>query len=169
MYHAKKQKIITWIVFGIYLLLLVWLVLFKFSTDFTELPHIRKINLIPFQESVIVNGQLRVSEIVYNILVFVPLGVYAGIFKPDWSWFKRMLSCLCFSFVLEVLQFILAIGASDITDLLANTLGGVAGIGICTLFEKIGKEKFVVVINGIGLIIAVFAGVMLGILWMANR
>lgn len=32
----------------------------------------RNINLIPFKEAMILNGKLELSEIIYNILVFVP-------------------------------------------------------------------------------------------------
>lgn len=59
--------------------------------------HIRAfsyINLIPFKESMIVIGQLEIEEIIYNILVFVPLGVYVSIIFNKWS-FRKKYYLLC--------------------------------------------------------------------------
>lgn len=83
MFQSTKQKRLSCIVFGIYFFLLVWLVLFKFATSLSKLPSIRGINLIPFyydQET-----SAHVKEVLYNIIVFVPLGVYVQIFKEDWK------------------------------------------------------------------------------------
>lgn len=168
MLQTKKQKTITWGVFGIYLFLLAWLILFKFSTDFTQLGHMRTINLIPFKESVIVNGRLFLDEIIYNILVFVPFGVYVNIFKNDWSFVTKIIPSLCLSVIFEVVQFALAIGASDITDVIGNTLGGIIGLLLYSLFKKLFRNKSVTIINSLGLIIEILAFVMLGILLVAN-
>lgn len=168
MFLTKKQKTITWGVFGIYLFLLAWLILFKFSTDFTQLGHMRNVNLIPFKESVIVNGRLFLDEIIYNILVFVPFGVYVNIFKNDWSFAAKILPPLCLSVIFEVVQFALAIGASDITDVIGNTLGGIIGLLLYSLFKKLFRNKSVTIINILGLIIEILAFVMLGILLVAN-
>ena len=169
MFHSKGQKIVSYIVFGIYVILLIWLILFKFSTNFHDLPRIRNINLIPYGESVVINGKIFFGEIFWNILVFVPLGVYLSIFKYNWSFVKKAVPCFLLSFLFEIIQYVFAIGASDITDLIGNTLGGIAGIAICTLFKRLFKEKFITIINSIGLTIEVLAVLMLGILFVANR
>ncbi len=169
MFKTKRQRSFSVVVFAIYMLLLVWLILFKFATNLNDLGHIRNINVIPFRESMIVNGKLDLSEIIYNILVFIPLGVYIDIFKNDRSIIKKIIPCFCLSLLFESLQFIFAIGASDITDIIGNTLGGLIGIVICKLFEKIFKGKFITIINCIGLIIEILGLVMIGILLFANN
>ena len=58
-----------------------------------------------------------------------------------WHIIKKISIAFFISFGIEVLQFILAIGATDITDLIANTIGGVIGVGIFYLFNKIFKNK----------------------------
>ena len=168
MFNSKNQKTMSFIVVGIYLFLLVWLIIFKFNTNFTDIDHIRSINLIPFKESVIVNGRLNIQEILYNVLVFVPLGVYINIFKNDWSFAKKILPALCLSIIFELVQFIFAIGASDITDVIGNTLGGIVGLICYIIFKKIFKYKTITIINVNGLIIDVFAIAMLAILLIAN-
>jgi len=171
MLETKKQKNVSIVVFGIYLVLLSWLILFKFSINFSNLGHIRNINLIPFHEPLIINGKVQFREIYYNVLVFVPFGVYLHIFKFDWSFLKKIVPCLCLSLIFEVLQFIFAIGASDITDVMANTLGGMIGIAAAILFHKIFKNKFITIVNVLGLIILSLAILMIGlltILWNRN-
>lgn len=73
----KKQnnlsKTIISLSFIIYLLLLTWIIVFKFRLDITSLKYIRSINLIPFKANPIVNGM---RETMINLLLFVPLGMY---------------------------------------------------------------------------------------------
>ena len=52
--NEKKSKALL-VVFGIYLALLVWCILFKFALRPEEIPHLRGINLIPYAASVVVN------------------------------------------------------------------------------------------------------------------
>lgn len=72
MFCSKVQKTISYVVFVVYFLLLIWLILFKFSTSFHDLTHIRNINLIPFGGSAVINGKISFREILWNILVFIP-------------------------------------------------------------------------------------------------
>ena len=46
-----------------------------------------------------------------------------------------------FSLFLETLQYLLAMGASDITDVINNTLGAVIGVLLWKAFRKIAGEK----------------------------
>lgn len=71
--NEKKSKALL-VVFGIYLALLVWCILFKFALRPEEIPHLRGINLIPYAASVVVNGKVQISEIIENMLVFLPFG-----------------------------------------------------------------------------------------------
>ena len=90
MFGSSKQRMVSRIVFGIYLFLLVWLVLFKFATSLSELPSIRGINLIPFYYDQETGTHLK--EVLYNIIVFIPLGVYVQIFKEDWKLIKKCMA-----------------------------------------------------------------------------
>lgn len=42
-----------------YLTALSWIIIFKLQFSIADLPHLRNINLIPFAESVIVNGTVH--------------------------------------------------------------------------------------------------------------
>ncbi len=168
MFLSNQQKVLAKTVFGIYTLLLVWLILFKFSVDFSDLPQIRNVNLVPFGESVIINGNISLSEIVYNILVFIPLGVYVNVFWNEWSFGKKILPILGCSLGFEVIQFVFGIGASDITDVIGNTLGGIAGLFLFMLIKRLFRAKTVTAINTVGLTVESIALVFIAILTIAN-
>lgn len=137
----KREKITTFILLGIYLILLTWIILFKTQFSISQIGHIRSLNLIPFGASVIVNGKLDFDEIVINAIVFIPVGVYMGMLFPDWSFMKKLCPAVGLSFVYEVLQFIFALGATDITDLITNTSGGAIGLFVFAALSTIlGKR-----------------------------
>ena len=118
-----KRKKWTMGLYFVYLAFVVWVILLKFNITPADLPHLRNINLILYGDSGIINGQLDVRELVENILIFVPFGVYAGMLVKERSWWKVILAGAGFSLILETLQYVFAIGASDITDVINNTLG----------------------------------------------
>ena len=48
---------------------------------------------------------------------------------------------MCVSLLFEIVQYTFAIGRSDITDIIENTLGGCIGIFVYNIFKWIFKEK----------------------------
>ena len=64
--------------FFIYLAFVICVILLKFSTSPDALPHLRNINLIPYGDCLMVNGNLNIRELAENILIFVPFGIYGG-------------------------------------------------------------------------------------------
>ncbi|MEK4511501.1 VanZ family protein [Paenibacillus sp. FSL K6-2524] len=151
----RRQKIFTMSLLVVYCLALTWIILFKMCFSFQDLPNFRGVNLIPFVGSVIINNQIDFNEIMNNILIFVPFGIYISMLKPDWTFLKRVAPIASVSLVFEVFQFIFAIGATDITDFIGNTLGGLLGIGVyfvlCKLFKtEIKTNKILNVIALIG-------------------
>jgi len=101
------------------------------------------------------NGILGLREIADNIMLFIPFGIYISVLKSEWSLLKRVLSAAGLSLAFEVAQFIFALGRTDVTDLLGNTLGGVIGIGVYALALRILKERTFKAVNIIALILTV--------------
>ena len=161
--NEKKSKALL-VVFGIYLALLVWCILFKFALRPEEIPHLRGINLIPYAASVVVNGKVQISEIIENMLVFLPFGLY-----PDSEIQNRILLASGLSLFFEVTQYIFAIGASDITDVIDNTLGAVIGILLYLGMKKIWKEKTGKIITILGAVLEVLFLALLFFTFAANR
>lgn len=97
---------------------------------------------------------------IMNVVIFIPLGVYAGILFKRWSIWRRIILFFLISLVCEVSQYILNIGASDITDIINNTLGGIIGLIIYKIIEKLLKngvkvEKVINIIASIGTILMI--------------
>ena len=69
--------------FFIYLAFVIWVILLKFSTSPDALPHLRNINLIPYGDCLMVNGNLNIRELAENILIFVPFGIYGGMLARE--------------------------------------------------------------------------------------
>ena len=159
----KKEQKLTKILLGIYLILLTWLILFKMQLPLNGWVPYRSINLIPFGASVIVNGTVDFHEILYNGLVFLPFGLYLGMLHPHWSWWKSLLVIAGVSLAYETLQYLLAMGASDITDLIMNTAGGALGLLVFAVLLRTAGEKVLLVLNRIALVgtILVVAGISL--------
>ena len=112
--------------------------------------------------------QLYISEIINNIIVFVPVGIYICMLKENWSILRKISVGFFISLGIEVLQFILSIGATDITDLIGNTLGGIIGIGVFYLFSKLFKNKTNSIINTLALIATILLLAFISILLIAN-
>lgn len=133
---------------ALYLLVLVWLVLFKFSYDLPSvlLDHqTRSVNLIPF-----IGGISR--EMIDNFIVFIPFGLLLGVNLKLTGISEKLFYIFTFSFAVESLQFVLAIGTTDITDVIMNTLGGLFGLALYDFGKKYIHSKkldLFIVVTGI--------------------
>ena len=168
MFKSKSQKNFSNIVFVIYFVLLIWLVLFKFNINLREMSFFRSVNIIPFYYDREIGFAFHFKEVLYNVLIFIPLGFCIDIYKSDWSFFKKILPCLSISLLFEIMQFVFALGASDITDIITNTAGGIVGIILCLLFKKMFPQKHITIINILGFIAEILAILLLAILLIAN-
>lgn len=74
------------------------------------------------------------------------------------------------SLIFELTQFILALGACDITDLINNTIGGIIGISIYFMLTKIFKSKLILnkIINIFSSFSTICFVLLLTILFMYN-
>lgn len=164
----RKENYLTKVLFIFYIFALIWIILFKMQFSFKGLVTSRSINLIPFGESMMVNGMIDVKEIIANVLIFIPFGIYISMLKSEWTFIKKVGSGFIISFAVEILQFIFAIGASDITDIIGNTLGGIIGIGIFYAFYKVFREKATKIINVVALIFTVLISAGIGFILIVN-
>lgn len=150
--EKSSQSKLTLGLFAVYLLVLIWIIVFKLQLSFETMPSFRGLNFVPFAGTVVKNGRLDYNEIILNIIIFIPFGLYLSMIKPHWSFWKRILPIAGTSLLFELSQFVFAIGATDITDLIGNTLGGAVGMGLYFIFCKILKEKAHKILNIFALI-----------------
>jgi glycopeptide antibiotics resistance protein len=123
--------------FVVYLVLLAWAVVWKFEAPYVgaaaSLP--RPIKLIPFVPSAEA-GASAPFEVVANVVLFVPFGIYVGLLVPTWPWWKWTGVFVGASLVLEGTQHVLSTGSFDTTDVIVNTVGGLAGVGLLALVRR---------------------------------
>ncbi|MBD3109228.1 VanZ family protein [Bacillus sp. AGMB 02131] len=133
-------NILLYSVFAFYLVIL-------FGLLFMKAHSFSSINIVPFHSigSYLFsdNKLLRAfafSNVVGNIVLFVPLGVYLPLFIQEKSILKNISWIILISTLVEILQFVFKVGASDIDDVILNGLGGFIGI----IAYRILLKKFVV-------------------------
>ncbi len=76
------------------------------------------------------------GEVAANIALFVPFGLYLGSLAPRWSWWRTAAVFAGASVALETLQYLFAVGSSDITDVIDNVAGGLVGIAMVALARR---------------------------------
>jgi glycopeptide antibiotics resistance protein len=141
------------VLFIVYLIAIFWILLFKLGVRFSYTGN-SSVNLIPFSE------HIDAAEIISNVLIFVPLGMYAGVLFTRWSFGTKLLFIFLTSLMFEALQFILKIGVFDITDMITNTSGGIIGLMIFEAIKKVLKDrvkaqKFINIIAAIGTVLMI--------------
>jgi glycopeptide antibiotics resistance protein len=122
--------------FAIYVLLLVWIVMWKLGMPHLGDGHLRQLKLVPFVASGLHGGSAP-AEVVVNLLLFVPFGLYLSCLKPAWPWVRAALTMCGVSVAMEGAQYVLAVGSSDVTDVITNTAGGVAGLALVALIRHV--------------------------------
>ena len=152
MKEDNKTNKLTNVLFIIYLIALFWILLFKFGVRFSYMEN-RNVNLTPF-------AKIDVAEIILNVVIFIPLGIYAGVLFKRWGFVKKLFFFFLISLMFEGLQFIFRIGAFDITDIITNISGGIIGSLIFEAIEKlfnnsVKSRKFITIIAAIGTVLMI--------------
>ena len=159
------MKKTTHILFTIYIFLVIWTILFKLSVSIDQLPHFRSINLIPFYYPNKTTYQIR--EVLDNLIIFIPFGLYLKTLNINSD--RTIFLGFLLSISLELSQYIFCLGASDITDLIGNTLGSGVGAVLFAFFGKIFPKKRMSMINGIGAVVEVVGIGLLSMLFVTNK
>lgn len=128
-------RVLLSVLLALYLPLLAWIVMWKLEVPYVGSGEIRQIKLVPFVSSAC-NGASAPSEVVANVVLFIPFGLYLGLLAPGWPRWKTVFTVAGASLTLEVAQHVLAVGSSDVTDLITNTAGGLAGLGLFVVVRR---------------------------------
>ena len=160
------QKRITKILLGSYLALLVWIILFKLGFSLADLDQQRSINLIPFHYDT--ETAFHAKEVINNMLVFLPVGVYLKMLGVRTK--HAALAGFAISLTFETLQFVLACGASDITDIITNTAGVLVGAVVYAALEHVVKPRMLhLAVNALAAAATFLLAALLVITVVANR
>ena len=156
-----------------YLVVLIRIVLFKQVALYNLFAAIgsmeRTISIIPFKSLLdMINNNISVTRILENILgniaIFIPFGLLLPIVQKDKSK-KIILYGLITSALIEIIQYVFALGSSDIDDLMLNTLGTVIGYLLYKIIHKKARADTLTAISII-VLVTVLGGFALGILFI---
>lgn len=154
---SVRRRALFAALFAVYLGLLVWIVLWKLGAPHVGWEGLRRVELVPFGAGVGANAPL---EVVANLLLFVPFGVYLGVLAPSWPWWKVAGAAAGTSLALETAQYLLSIGVSDVTDLIVNTAGALTGLALLACARRRLRARTGEVVSRvctIGTVLALFA------------
>lgn len=157
--YPKSPDQVTRILLIIYLVTIGWILLLKLGVHFSYMEE-RKINFIPFKEFFSPSDQIDFPGLILNVIIFAPLGIYISILYHKWPLIKKFIPIPVISFCIEILQYALKIGAFDLTDVVANTSGGILGLFIYKVILKIvydntKAQKLVNMIAMIGTVVMI--------------
>lgn len=135
-----------YLLFAAYVCFAMKIILFKtipLSKAFTHpLLELRSVNLIPLRTIIDFMSEpmdlvMAMTNILGNIAVFVPFGIFISYTVKKKSLGYQTLILFLTSLSIEIVQYILALGSTDVDDILLNVLGGLIGIAICQRMQRI--------------------------------
>lgn len=151
--NKKLEKFllsIVYIIFFVYVLLTIRIILFKDVPIYAIFKGMfRSVNLIPFYTiwQFIIDNNISFMRATVNIIgnigIFIPMGIFFPIVFKELNK-KTMITAIIFiSLGFETIQYILALGSSDIDDIILNSLGGIIGIAIYINMTKLFPNNII--------------------------
>ena len=138
---SNNIKISKWFIIGLYIFAYYLGVVFEITGPGNIFDIGRDmnmiINLVPFKD--IIAGSdfmMNLFQLTANIILFIPLGILLpSLFERFEKFHNTLLMGFILSLIIEIFQ-LLNVRATDINDLLMNTLGTVIGFIIYSLLLK---------------------------------
>lgn len=142
--HEKILRGCQWVFFIIYGIFLLRITFFKQATLNNLFSAIgageRTISIIPFQsiyDMAVSNTSIGriIENVVGNIVLFIPFGILFPIISNKKR--KGLYAAIIFSLLIEITQFLFALGSTDVDDLIFNVSGAYIGYFVS---DKISKQ-----------------------------
>ena len=161
--ELKRLNILSIILFCIYILLLIWIVLFKCNIylsitngyfEFKTLTLKERFDyyLIPFIDYFNNDSTqtfIKLKDGILNVFVFIPLGLYLSFFIKNNKFIKVIFYTFLISLLFEIIQLFSLLGSFQTEDLILNLFSGLLGY---IIYKIIYKEKNIKVLNILSLI-----------------
>ena len=157
----KALNFIFYAIAFLYLFLMLDL-LFRFNIVTGALDSSRSYNLIPFATISRYLGSgaqamtpKAIQNVFGNIAVFIPCGLYLQVFLKNKVFGRSFLVLISMGASIEIIQMLLGVGVCDIDDLILNCLGGIIGILLYKIINRLSKneEKAKMVVTILSLIV----------------
>lgn len=145
----KSNKKFWRVLLFLYVVAIVLFVLLKVQNGniFENKPNGIMVNLVPFatierylnaRDTIFITA---FSNLVFNVLVFVPMGVLLPMASDKccvWKFVISLFWCFCFVMFIECTQYFLGIGIFDVDDIILNMLGFLIGYLLYIIW---GRDK----------------------------
>lgn len=144
----KIKRMLSWTFFMAYMIALSYFLFFSEKYGRVTGTEEYRYNLIPLNEIKrfikyrdIVGYKSIIINIAGNVLAFAPFGFFMPVVSPqDNKPLRVIITGLCFSFLIEMLQLVFKIGIFDVDDILLNTIGVAVGyIGFLIVAQFVGR------------------------------
>ena len=144
--EEEVNKRMLSVLLGLYFVMLIWIIVFK--CNYNEGLHIEAnramtiferlaLKAIPFQktfEAVFIEKNfIEIIATIFNVLCFAPMGLALKYFT---STKRAVIAGAIFSLAVEIFQLFSGWGGFDISDVILNALGALAGAWIYDLFAS---------------------------------
>ena len=152
---VKKTRNAAMLAFLLYCGFMLWL-LFARQPNPAEVPfpvYMRAhVNLRPFHTIQLFSRllvppvreylvRIAIRNLLGNILLFTPLGIFLPVlFPPLRKFFRTLLSVTFIITIIELCQLALMVGSCDIDDLILNVSGAALGYGLYKLFAVLRRK-----------------------------
>lgn len=133
--YRKILRICSKIMFGVYIIFLIYFLFFAESTGRTFESRSYHYNLDLFKEigrfikyRNVLGMQAVLLNLLGNVVAFIPFGFFLPILHPRCrSFMYTTFFSFEFSLMVETIQLVSKVGSFDVDDLLLNTIGGALG------------------------------------------
>lgn len=148
--YRKVLRTCSKIMFGVYIICLIYFLFFAESTGRTFEGRTYHYNLVLFKE---IKRFLTYREslgtmavmlnLVGNVAAFVPFGFFLPVIcRKCRSLFYMTFFSFEFSLVVETIQLISKVGSFDVDDLLLNTIGGAIGYLVFLVLNHMRRKHY---------------------------
>lgn len=140
----RFYKGVSVILLIMYLTLLVYLTLF--SHDYMRSSFYRSMNVMPFRTILLymnanISNRIIMTNLLGNIAAFAPLGFLLPlVWRKTDRFVSIAIASLGVSLVIEITQYVMAVGAADVDDLILNVMGGMLGLLLLKVLRFIYKR-----------------------------
>lgn len=164
----KTLNFISKILFISYMIIFVWIVIFKCGfVDDLKITHQFQSRL-SFWERIINTSEIEnmiyriqigeyfhrgILEPFLNIVIFIPVGLYITFFQKEKRIFNTYVTSILISLAIELTQLATMIGGFSFLDLVTNVAGGLIGYFI---YRLIYNESRIRVLNITSIAISIF-------------
>lgn len=123
--------------FVLYFIFLLWTILFKYVSivELFSLDRLVERSL----EFTSYSNNLSL-EVVTGLIFFIPIGIFLCIYSNNAKILPKIVTILFFGFLIAILKFIFILGPINIINGICLVIGGLIGIGIYVLLEKVFKD-----------------------------